>query len=138
MSASLGLAVLDGEQAAQGQTPHKVPLKETLVTDHRARIPSYFVEHLHVDENTSLLIIISAQLAQMALIAPLGALSDRIGRRWPGVMAMAMTPNYGYGYGAFPYGFGCPQRLLRLPALLPASLLWLRVPSLWLLLHWGW
>lgn len=97
-------------QSAQGRTPDKVPLKETLVTDNRTRIlnlmgivvllniadymllttmPSYFVEHLHVDENTSLLIIISAQLAQMALIAPLGALSDRIGRR-PLLLAAAI------------------------------------------------
>jgi MFS transporter, MHS family, proline/betaine transporter len=97
-------------QTAQGMTPDKVPLKETLVTDNRARIlnlmgivfllniadymllttmPSYFVEHLHVDENTSLLIVISAQLAQMALIAPLGAISDRIGRK-PLLLAAAI------------------------------------------------
>jgi MFS transporter, MHS family, proline/betaine transporter len=97
-------------QSAQGRTPDKAPLKETLVTDNRSRIlnlmgivfllniadymllttmPSYFVEHLHIDENTSLVIIIVAQLVQMALIAPLGALSDRIGRK-PLLLAAAI------------------------------------------------
>lgn len=98
------------EQTAKGFTPEKVPLKETLVSDNWRMIlnligivfllniadymllttmPSYFTEHLHVGENTALLIIIGVEVVQMALIAPLGALSDRIGRK-PLLLAAAI------------------------------------------------
>lgn len=89
-------------QAARGETPEKLPFKETFVNDNWRMIlnligivfllniadymllttmPSYFTEHLHVSDNTSLMIVIGVELVQMVLIAPLGALSDRIGRK---------------------------------------------------------
>lgn len=81
--------------------PEKVPLLETLhgywpmilnlvgivillnVADYMllTTMPSYFTEHLHVSDNTASLIIIGVELGQMALLVPLGALSDRIGRK---------------------------------------------------------
>lgn len=44
-------------------------------------MPSYFTEHLKVGDTTASLIIIGVELGQMALLVPLGALSDRIGRK---------------------------------------------------------
>ena len=44
-------------------------------------MPSYLTQHLHVGDTTSALIVIGVELAQMTLLAPLGALSDRIGRK---------------------------------------------------------
>jgi len=87
--------------ASSGGVAEKAPLKETIsghwrmilnligivlllnVADYvlLTTMPSYFTEHLHVDDTTASLIIIGVELVQMALIAPLGALSDRIGRK---------------------------------------------------------
>ena len=44
-------------------------------------MPSYFTNQLHLGDTESSLVIIGVELVQMALIAPVGALSDRIGRR---------------------------------------------------------
>jgi MFS transporter, MHS family, proline/betaine transporter len=44
-------------------------------------MPTYFTDTLKINDNTSTLIIIAVELVQMALIAPLGLLSDRIGRK---------------------------------------------------------
>ena len=44
-------------------------------------LPNYLTQVLETSENTSLLLIIAAQLGMMAVILPMGALSDRIGRK---------------------------------------------------------
>lgn len=44
-------------------------------------MPTYLTQVLDVSENTGLVLIIIAQLGMMAVILPMGALSDRIGRR---------------------------------------------------------
>ncbi|MGH3927352.1 MAG: MFS transporter, partial [Pseudonocardiaceae bacterium] len=44
-------------------------------------MPSYLTQVLDISENTGLLLIIAAQLGMMAVILPMGALSDRIGRK---------------------------------------------------------
>lgn len=44
-------------------------------------MPTYFEDQLDLSSTTGALVIICVELVQMALIAPLGALSDRIGRR---------------------------------------------------------
>ena len=44
-------------------------------------MPTYITAQLHFSTTTSTLVIIGAELLQMALISPLGALSDRIGRK---------------------------------------------------------
>lgn len=84
-----------------GGQAEKAPLKETLVNHWPAigkligivfllsvadymlltTMPTYFVEHLHLDHTTATLIIIGIEGMQMLVIAPLGALSDRIGRK---------------------------------------------------------
>jgi MHS family proline/betaine transporter-like MFS transporter len=84
-----------------GQKAEKAPLRETLVNNWRAilnligivallniadyllltTMPTYFTSTLKISDNTSLAVIIGVELLQMALIAPLGALSDRIGRK---------------------------------------------------------
>ncbi|WP_267254868.1 MFS transporter [Catenulispora pinisilvae] len=81
--------------------PDKIPLLETLhgywpmilnlvgivillnVADYMllTTMPSYFTEHLKISDNTATVIIIAVELGQMALLVPLGALSDRIGRK---------------------------------------------------------
>jgi len=86
-----------------------VPIKETVIDNWRrlleligivfllnvadymllTTMPSYFTEHLHVAPNTSLTIMIGVEMAQMALIVPLGALSDRWGRK-PFLLAAAI------------------------------------------------
>jgi MHS family proline/betaine transporter-like MFS transporter len=86
---------------AAGQTSAKAPLRETLVRNWRmilnlmgivlllniadymllTTMPTYFTDTLKINDNTSTLIIIGVEVVQMALIAPLGALSDRIGRK---------------------------------------------------------
>lgn len=86
---------------ASGQSAKKAPLRET-VTQHWRQIlnligivlllnvadymllttlPTYFTKFLHIGTVTSTLIIIGVEVVQMALIAPLGALSDRVGRK---------------------------------------------------------
>ncbi|TNC22855.1 MFS transporter [Amycolatopsis alkalitolerans] len=84
-----------------GEKAEKAPLKETLVGNWRmilnligivlllniadymllTTMPTYFTDTLKINDNTSTLIIIGVEIVQMALIAPLGALSDRIGRK---------------------------------------------------------
>ncbi|GAA1698842.1 glycine betaine/L-proline transporter ProP [Fodinicola feengrottensis] len=96
-------------QERNGQRPDHAPLRETLfgnwkmilnligivillnVADYMllTTMPSYFTQYLHVSDTESGLIIIGVELAQMALIAPLGALSDRIGRK-PLLLASAI------------------------------------------------
>ena len=44
-------------------------------------MPSYLTQVLDVSENVGLLLIIAAQLGMMAVILPMSALSDRIGRK---------------------------------------------------------
>jgi MHS family proline/betaine transporter-like MFS transporter len=44
-------------------------------------MPTYFTNQLHISDTTTSLVIIGVELVQMALIAPVGALSDRIGRK---------------------------------------------------------
>jgi MHS family proline/betaine transporter-like MFS transporter len=89
------------ELAAKGQTSEKAPLRETLVGNWRmilnligivlllnvadylllTTMPTYFTTFLKVGETESALIIIGVELVQMALIVPVGAMSDRIGRK---------------------------------------------------------
>jgi MFS transporter, MHS family, proline/betaine transporter len=84
-----------------GEKAEKAPLKETLVRNWRMIInlvgivlllniadymllttmPTYFTDTLKINDNTSTVIIIGVEIVQMALIAPLGALSDRVGRK---------------------------------------------------------
>jgi MHS family proline/betaine transporter-like MFS transporter len=84
-----------------GEKAEKAPLKETLTENWRmilnligivlllniadymllTTMPTYFTDTLKINDNTSTLIIICVEVVQMALIAPLGALSDRIGRK---------------------------------------------------------
>ncbi|MEC3975443.1 MFS transporter [Amycolatopsis sp. H20-H5] len=86
---------------AESGKPKKAPLRETLVRNWRmimnligivlllniadymllTTMPTYFTNTLKINDNTSTLIIVGVELAQMALILPLGALSDRIGRK---------------------------------------------------------
>ena len=111
-----------------GEKAQKAPLRETVVNEWRTilnlvgivlllnfadyllltTMPTYFTSTLKLSSNTSLVIIIGVELMQMALIAPLGALSDRIGRKpllltaavgyivlsWPSVKLM-QTGNVG-------------------------------------------
>ena len=44
-------------------------------------MPTYLTQVLNISETTGLLLIIAAQLGMMAVILPMGALSDRIGRK---------------------------------------------------------
>ncbi len=44
-------------------------------------MPTYLTQVLDISETTGLLLIIAAQLGMMAVILPMGALSDRIGRK---------------------------------------------------------
>ncbi len=84
-----------------GEKPRKAPLLETLTRNWRmilnligivlllniadymllTTMPTYFTNTLKINDNTSTLIIIGVELMQIALITPLGALSDRIGRK---------------------------------------------------------
>lgn len=87
--------------ARAGEKAEKAPLRETVVTQWReilnligivlllnfadylllTTMPTYFTGTLDIGANTSTAIIIGVELLQMALLAPLGALSDRIGRK---------------------------------------------------------
>jgi MHS family proline/betaine transporter-like MFS transporter len=86
---------------AAGEKAKKAPLGETLTRNWRmilnligivlllniadymllTTMPTYFTDTLKINDNTSTLIIIGVELVQMALILPLGSLSDRIGRK---------------------------------------------------------
>ncbi|QWF84917.1 MFS transporter [Amycolatopsis sp. CA-230715] len=52
-------------------------------------MPTYFQDTLHIDDNKAILLIIGIEAVQIALIAPLGKLSDRIGRK-PLLLASAI------------------------------------------------
>jgi MFS transporter, MHS family, proline/betaine transporter len=87
--------------AQAGEKADKAPLRETVVTQWRTilrlvgivlllnfadyllltTMPTYFTSTLKIGDNTATMIIIAVELLQMALLAPLGALSDRIGRK---------------------------------------------------------
>jgi MFS transporter, MHS family, proline/betaine transporter len=84
-----------------GQKAEKAPLLETLSGNWRmilnligivlllniadymllTTMPTYFTHTLDISDTTSSMIIIGVELVQIALIAPLGALSDRVGRK---------------------------------------------------------
>lgn len=84
-----------------GRTPDRAPLRETVTRHWRmilnligivlllnvadytvlTTMPTYFTAQLHFSTTTATLVIIGAELLQMALISPLGALSDRVGRK---------------------------------------------------------
>ncbi|MGW4483953.1 MFS transporter [Amycolatopsis sp. NPDC004368] len=86
---------------ASGGKPKKAPLKETFTRNWRmilnligivlllniadymllTTMPTYFTDTLKINDNTSTLIIIGVEVVQAAIILPLGALSDRIGRK---------------------------------------------------------
>lgn len=92
-----------------GQRPAKAPLAETLTRHWRmilqlvgivmllnvadyivlTTMPTYFTTQLHYGTTTSTVIVIAVELLMMAVITPLGALSDRIGRR-PLLIVMAV------------------------------------------------
>ncbi|HLH57568.1 MAG TPA: MFS transporter [Streptosporangiaceae bacterium] len=92
-----------------GQVAAKPPLLETLTRHWRAIVrlvgivlllnvadytvlttmPTYFTTQLHYSSTTSTIIIIAVELLMMAVITPMGALSDRIGRK-PLLIAMAV------------------------------------------------
>jgi MHS family proline/betaine transporter-like MFS transporter len=87
--------------ARSGRAPDRAPFRETVTRHWRmilnligvvlllnvadytvlTTMPTYFTAQLHFSTTTSTLVIIGAELLQMALISPLGALSDRIGRK---------------------------------------------------------
>ncbi|WP_163513732.1 MFS transporter [Fodinicola acaciae] len=84
-----------------GKAADRAPLKETIFGNWRmilnligivillnvadylllTTMPSYFTTTLHVSDTESALIIIGVEIVQMALIVPVGMLSDRIGRK---------------------------------------------------------
>jgi len=60
-------------------------------------MPTYFTKQLHIGDTKSSLLIVGVEIVQMALIAPLGALSDRIGRK-----PLLLTAAIGYIVLSFP------------------------------------
>jgi MHS family proline/betaine transporter-like MFS transporter len=103
--------------SSAGEAAEKAPLKE-IVTQHWRMIlnligivlllnvadytllttmPTYFTQQLHIGDTTTTLIIIAVELAQMAVILPLGALSDRVGRK-----PLLLTAAVGYLLLSYP------------------------------------
>jgi MHS family proline/betaine transporter-like MFS transporter len=102
---------------AAGGRPEKAPLKETLtghwqmilnlvgivlllnVADYLVltKMPNYLTDTLHIGDTTTSLIVIGVELGQMAVIAPLGALSDRVGRK-----PLLLTSAIGYILLSYP------------------------------------
>ncbi|AIJ26796.1 MFS transporter [Amycolatopsis methanolica] len=102
---------------AAGEKAEKAPLKETLSRNWRmimnligivlllniadymllTTMPTYFTDTLKISDNTATLIIIIVELIQIALIAPIGALSDRVGRK-----PMLMTAAIGFLVLSYP------------------------------------
>lgn len=84
-----------------GEKAEKLPLRETIESQWRTilqligivlllnfadyllltTLPTYFTSTLKISSTTSTTIIIGVELLQMAMISPIGALSDRIGRK---------------------------------------------------------
>lgn len=60
-------------------------------------MPTYFTSTLKISDNTSTGIIIAVEILQMVIIAPLGALSDRIGRK-----PLLLTAAVGYIVLSYP------------------------------------
>lgn len=97
--------------------PAKAPLKETIVEHWRmilnlvgivfllgvadymllTTMPSYMQEHLDVGDTAAAMIIIVVEVIQILVIVPLGALSDRIGRK-----PLLITAALGFVFLSYP------------------------------------